>query len=154
MRIPDGRLIHATYDFEPDEWTLWFDGADHASSRGRWAHAVIRTLVGGVPAGEVSPRWMNDAAERLAERDTLLGIRVMCRCCGFLTLPAYGRYDICRVCNWEDDPTTILHPGEDAGPGPNHVSLLEGRSAFADTGNSTPQMGSVSLRAPLPAEYP
>ena len=26
-----------------------------------------------------------------------------CPCCGFLTLPSRGGYDICPVCFWEDD---------------------------------------------------
>ncbi|HEI2325144.1 TPA: hypothetical protein SI485_004590, partial [Escherichia coli] len=26
-----------------------------------------------------------------------------CPCCGYLTLPERGQYDICPVCQWEDD---------------------------------------------------
>jgi len=26
-----------------------------------------------------------------------------CPCCGYLTLPERGAYDICPVCFWEDD---------------------------------------------------
>jgi hypothetical protein len=34
----------------------------------------------------VSPRWLIEAADRLSELETPLGRRVMCRCCGYLTL--------------------------------------------------------------------
>jgi hypothetical protein len=27
-----------------------------------------------------------------------------CPCCGYHTLKAKGKYDICPVCFWEDDP--------------------------------------------------
>jgi hypothetical protein len=79
----------------------------------------------------------------------------MCRCCGFLTLPRYGHYDICPVCDWEDDPTTIFEPGERGGPGPNHVSLSEGRRNFATEHISNPRLkGRVTVREPLPEERP
>ncbi len=28
-----------------------------------------------------------------------------CSCCGYFTLDNIGEYDICRLCNWEDDGT-------------------------------------------------
>jgi hypothetical protein len=51
-----------------------------------------------------------------------------------LTLSDHGGYEICPVCDWEDDPTTIFKPGERGGP--NHLSLTEGRRHFAEQGIS------------------
>ncbi len=58
--------------------------------------------------------------------------------------------------NWEDDPTTIFEPGESpGGPGPNHISLSEGRHNFVDEGICGPGLqGKVRLRDHLPAERP
>jgi hypothetical protein len=72
-----------------------------------------------------------------------------------LTLGDYGGYEICPVCDWEDDPTTIFKPGERGGPGPNHLSLTEGRRHFAEQGISKLRLkGRVSLRSPLRAGRP
>ena len=59
------------------------------------------------------------------------------------------------VCRWEDDPTTIFEPGERGGPGPNHLSLTEGRRNFAEQGISKPRLKDrVTVRASLSAERP
>jgi hypothetical protein len=152
-RLPDGRCVVCVYDFERDWWVAHIDGSDR-TAEGHWIHAVLGDLLD-IPRGVVSPDWLIDAANRLPERDTPLGKRVMCRCCGYLTLPRYGRYDICPVCNWEDDPTTIFEPGERAGPGPNYVSLTEGRRNFTTERVSNPRLkGRVTVREPLPEERP
>lgn len=80
----------------------------------------------------------------------------MCRCCGYLTLPRYGGYDICDVCDWEDDPTTIFEAHESfGGPGPNHISLSEARRNFVGDGICCPWLkGQVTVRDPLPEERP
>ena len=80
----------------------------------------------------------------------------MCRCCGYLTLTKYGGYEICGVCHWEDDPTTIFEPDESrGGPGPNGISLSEGRRNFANEGICCPShKGKVMVRDPLPEERP
>lgn len=153
VQLEDGRRVTAVYDFDRDWWTARLEGAEREAG-GHWIHAVAAQLFD-VPRGRVSPRWVIDLAERLAERDTPDGSRVMCRCCGYLTLTQYGGYEICPVCRWEDDPTTIFEPGERGGPGPNHLSLTEGRRNFAEYGISKPRLkGRVSVRAPLPAEHP
>jgi hypothetical protein len=150
VTLPDGRRLVGEYDFERDWWVVRIEGSDR-TGEGHWVHAGLRELFD-VRRG-VSPQWMIDAADRLPEHQTPLGTRVMCRCCGFLTLPDYGRYSICPVCNWEDDPTTIFEPGERAGPGPNHLSLAEGRRNFAHEGISKPRLRArVRVRAPLPEE--
>lgn len=152
VTLADGRRLVGDYDFERDWWVVRVEGGDRVGE-GHWVHAAVRELFG-VRRG-VSPRWMIDAADRLPEHETSLGTRVMCRCCGFLTLPNYGHYVNCPVCGWEDDPTTIFEPGERAGPGPNYLSLTEGRRNFANEGISKPRLrGRIDVRAPLPEERP
>jgi hypothetical protein len=47
-----------------------------------------------------------------------------CPACGFLTFeqPA-GSYELCPVCNWEDDPVQLIYPGMSGGA--NKESLYE-----------------------------
>jgi hypothetical protein len=152
-RLPDGRRVVGFYDFERDWWVARIDGSDR-TAEGHWIHAVLGDLLD-VPRGVVSPDWLIATANRLAQRETSLGTRMMCRCCGYLTLQRYGYYDICPVCRWEDDPTTIFEPGERGGPGPNYVSLTEGRRNFATEGISNPDLKErVTVREPLPEERP
>lgn len=120
VRLPDGRSVVGVYDFERDWWTVRIEGSDR-QAEGHWVHAVLVALLD-IPRGAVAPDWVLQAAQRLPAHETPLGERVMCRCCGYLTLPSHGHYDICPVCGWEDDPTTIFEPGERAGPGPNSAS--------------------------------
>jgi hypothetical protein len=128
VTLADGRRLVGDYDFVRDWWVVRVEGGDHVGE-GHWVHAAVRELFG-VRQG-VSPRWMIDAADRLPEHETSLGTRVMCRCCGFLTLPRRG------------------------GPGPNHLSLTEGRRNFAHEGISKPRLsGRLDVRAPFPEERP
>jgi hypothetical protein len=152
VELPDGRRVSASYDWSRDWWVARLEGPQGRVAEGRLLHVPLRDLLG-LPRDVVSPAWLIDVVDRLAKRDTPLGRRAMCRCCGYLTLTSYGRYDICPVCNWEDDPTTIFEPGERAGPGPNHVSLTEGRRNFAQEGICDPwAKGRTTVRDPLPAE--
>ena len=58
------------------------------------------------------------------------GLRYPCPCCGYLTLPERGGYDICELCNWEDDGQDDPHAHEVWG-GPNGAySLSEARANF------------------------
>jgi hypothetical protein len=58
------------------------------------------------------------------------GIRYPCPCCGYLTLSERGGYDICELCNWEDDGQDDPHADEVWG-GPNGAhSLTEARANF------------------------
>jgi hypothetical protein len=150
VTLADGRQLVGKYDFPRDWWVVRVEGSDRVGED-HWVHRAVRQLLD--VRERPSPRWVIDAAERLPERRTPLGVRVMCRCCGFLTLPAYGCYEICPVCLWEDDPTTIFAPGEPGGPGPNHVSLTEARRNFANAGFSSPRKRG-SVRAPLREECP
>ena len=51
-----------------------------------------------------------------------------CPCCGTKTISEPGQYEICDVCNWEDDPVQSADP--DYAGGANHVSLNEARTAW------------------------
>lgn len=57
-------------------------------------------------------------------------MRYACPCCGFLTLTERGGYEICGICDWEDDGQDDPRADEVWG-GPNgDYSLAEARSNF------------------------
>lgn len=61
----------------------------------------------------------------------LLLSREMCPCCGYFTLDGRANYDICELCNWEDDGQDEDCADEIRG-GPNSdYSLTEARANFA-----------------------
>lgn len=76
-----------------------------------------------------------------------------CPCCGYLTLPERGGYDICPVCWWEDDGQDT-HDADVIRGGPNqHLSLTEARANYAKLGAiSATALGHV--RQPLPSDIP
>ena len=82
---------------------------------------------------------MTDFAVRRARFDqyierwrTELGERFTCPCCGYPTLPERGRYEICDLCNWEDDNQDDPDADRVWG-GPNSdYSLSEARRNFAE----------------------
>ena len=57
-------------------------------------------------------------------------INYSCPCCGYLTLsdPFRGSFEICPVCNWEDDPVQLADPELQGGA--NEQSLNEARQNF------------------------
>lgn len=58
------------------------------------------------------------------------GVRYPCPCCGYPTLEERGGYEICQLCNWEDDGQHDPHADEVWG-GPNsNYSLAEARNNF------------------------
>lgn len=61
---------------------------------------------------------------------SLISTRVKCPCCGYPTLTERARYDICELCNWEDDGQDDENATEVWG-GPNSdYSLAEARENF------------------------
>lgn len=57
-----------------------------------------------------------------------------CPCCGYPTLPERGGYDICELCDWEDDGQDDPHADEVWG-GPNGTySLSQARQNFRECG--------------------
>ena len=76
-----------------------------------------------------------------------------CPCCGFLTLSEEppGTFEICPVCDWEDDNVQAADPTFEGGA--NGVSLDQARRNFAEFGAiSTDALGRV--RRPRPEEIP
>lgn len=58
------------------------------------------------------------------------GVRNPCPCCGYLTLEERGGYEICELCNWEDDGQADPFADEVWG-GPNHnYALSKARNNF------------------------
>ena len=54
-------------------------------------------------------------------------IHLPCPSCGFLTLENfYGSYDICPLCNWEDDGVQLANPT--SGGGANSESLAQAQN--------------------------
>ena len=82
---------------------------------------------------------MDDFADRragfeayLARRPPEAGGRFTCPCCAYPTLPERGHYEICPLCNWEDDNQDDPDADRVWG-GPNSdYSLSESRRNFAE----------------------
>ena len=56
--------------------------------------------------------------------------RALCPCCGYLTLDSRADYEVCELCNWEDDGQDDESADEVWG-GPNSdYSLSEARANF------------------------
>ncbi len=59
------------------------------------------------------------------------GVDYTCPCCGYPTLGERGGYEICEICDWEDDGQDDAAADEVWG-GPNgNYSLTEARTNFA-----------------------
>jgi hypothetical protein len=58
-----------------------------------------------------------------------------CPCCGHVTLPERGGYDICRKCGWEDDGQDD-HDAHVVRGGPNDGSLEDARAAYVRNGGT------------------
>lgn len=50
----------------------------------------------------------------------------VCPCCNYRTLESIGNYDICGLCNWEDNGIN----DDEKYSGPNHMTLGEARKNF------------------------
>lgn len=58
----------------------------------------------------------------------MMDLEHSCSCCGQYEFPKEGIYEICPVCNWEDDP--VQSEEHDYRGGANIMSLNEAREAF------------------------
>ena len=109
-----------------------------------------------VPTDRLEEYW-NRPGEgpgvRTDGRETSLGVRFSCPCCGYLTLtePHYGTFAICEVCFWEDDDVQLRFP--DSAVGANAISLNEARRNFQKDGVMELRFKS-NVRPPLPEEQP
>ena len=76
-----------------------------------------------------------------------------CPCCGYLTLPVRGDFELCPVCFWEDDGQSDDDADEVVG-GPNgSLSLTQARANFIAFGACDRQFV-AKVRPPLPKEQP
>jgi len=79
------------------------------------------------------------------------GSRYACPCCGCRTLLERGGYEICPVCNWEDDGQDS-HDADDIRGGPNgDLSLTQARDNYRQIGACDPRF-SKSVRKPMADE--
>ncbi|WP_083965581.1 CPCC family cysteine-rich protein [Dokdonella koreensis] len=62
--------------------------------------------------------------------DNVRYIHFPCPCCGERRLTAVGAYEVCPVCDWEDDPAQSQDP--DLAGGANAPSLNQARAQWAE----------------------
>lgn len=76
-----------------------------------------------------------------------------CPCCGYLTRSEekHGTFEICPVCNWEDDDSQFENPSLDGGA--NRESLLEAKENYKRIG-AISQEALKLVRQPLQNEIP
>ena len=63
-----------------------------------------------------------------------------CPCCKLQTLTERGHYEICSICNWEDDPLQEERPDYEGGA--NSMSLNEARRNFMGSPQNTEKLES------------
>lgn len=149
--LPDGREVRSTYKGGEVGWVLHLAGGEERPVAARDIHDALLDLL---EFGDGQwPDWFIDAANDLAARDTSLGRRYPCPCCGYLTLgePPTGTYKICEVCFWEDDGVQFRDLAYEGGA--NKVSLNQARASFREHAVSETRFRSL-VRAPLPEEQP
>ena len=56
---------------------------------------------------------------------------LMCPCCGRYKFTEYAKYEICPICNWEDDPVSRRAPDFEGGA--NKLSLNQAREVYKET---------------------
>ena len=79
--------------------------------------------------------------------------RFACPCCGFLTLHEEppGSYEVCPVCDWEDDAVQSADAEYEGGA--NAISLRQARANFREFG-AAERASLVRVRSPHPEEMP
>ena len=100
FNLDDGREILLQYEGEKFGWGAYLDYSP--SGEPTPAKAIARALGSGV---DDLPQWIRDLSDRLL-RELRAAPRYVCPCCGYRTLLNPGRYEICNVCRWEDDPAS------------------------------------------------
>ncbi len=76
-------------------------------------------------------------------------MKKQCQCCGCLTIS--GKFDICPVCLWEDDPNQAECP--DCSGGANSVSLIEAKKNYKLYGACEERLAKY-VRKPEDSELP
>jgi Cysteine-rich CPCC len=56
-------------------------------------------------------------------------MKLTCPCCGYRTLSeeCYGSYEVCSICDWEDDAVQLANPCSEGGA--NRMSLFDCQKA-------------------------
>ncbi len=63
-----------------------------------------------------------------------------CPCCGYATIHNPGSYEICPVCDWENDSVRLLEQHS----GPNHMTLSEGRAMYQQAPQTQPMLAMMN----------
>jgi hypothetical protein len=149
VELEDGRTLVVEYQGDRYGWDCYIPGDSKQPTFGASpAAAIVQHL--GFGDGPL-PAWVVGLSER-RQRELREAPRYACPCCSYLTLLNPGRYEICAVCWWEDDPA-VEWDGPDAHSGPNHISLNDGRANFARFGASKEKSKHLA-RAPRSEEQP
>jgi hypothetical protein len=82
---------------------------------------------------DLGRKWFEEYTQRI-DAGVILpgqeGVRYKCPCCGYPTLDERRGYEVCYLCDWEDDGQDDPY-AEEVWGGPNHLySLAEARSNF------------------------
>lgn len=150
VKLEDGRTLVVIYQGETCGWGAYVPGeTKRLASAASPAEAIAEYLE--LPAEQI-PAWAVRLSQDL-ERELREAQRYACECCGYVTLLNPGRYEVCRVCGWEDDRADKRPAGADTPSGPNHISLAQARANFARFGAST-ERRTARVRDPRPEEYP
>ena len=95
--------------------------------------------------------WFHEAMTQSDGQPT--GLPLRCPCCGFKTLSERFCFEICIVCDWEDDGQDD-HDAEVFPGGPNgSLSLTEARANFRRF-EACDERSIGSVRSPRPDELP
>lgn len=73
-------------------------------------------------------------------------LKYKCPCCGNYTLGEERCYEICPICNWEDDPIQFEDPNFKGGA--NSLSLNEARTIFSKLNNEENLGKTLKLKFP------
>src|SRR5262249_11419209 len=84
---------------------------------------------------------MSDRSEDIGEPEW--APRYQCPCCDYFSLGSDGEYEICCICCWEDDGTTLARL--DSYSPPNRMTLREARHNFKQWGASDKKRGPRAL---------
>lgn len=67
-------------------------------------------------------------------------IKLRCQCCRLLTLLSKEGYEICDVCDWQNDPAYDNGWPVEETAGPNGISLVKARMNYAMFGSADATM--------------
>ena len=118
----------------------WVSLADDYQDRRAWFESYVARCEGGVTAAPSA------------------GVRYPCPCCGYPMLSERGGYEICRLCNWEDDGQDDPHAEEVWGGTNGSYSLAQARMNFRnhlvmyDPGQPDTRIGGRDSRVELDAK--